>query len=42
VVGGGFAVLVVVLSIRRVWPELWHLPPLHTLTPTAEVDLREA
>jgi len=33
VVGGGVAVMVVVLTIRRVWPELWHLPPLHTLRP---------
>jgi hypothetical protein len=34
VVGGGIGVLVVVVAIRRVWPQLWGLGPLHTLRPT--------
>lgn len=34
VVGGGLGVLVVVLAIRRAWPELWTLAPLHTLRPS--------
>lgn len=33
VVGGGIGVLLVVVAIRRVWPELWQLGPLHTLRP---------
>lgn len=33
VVGGGIGVLVVVAAIRRAWPELWELAPLHTLQP---------
>jgi len=33
VVGGGIGVLLVVAGIRRVWPELWRLGPLHTLRP---------
>jgi hypothetical protein len=33
VVGGGIGVLLVVAGVRRVWPELWALPPLHTLRP---------
>jgi MFS family permease len=31
VVGGGLGVMLVVIAVRRVWPELWNLPPLHTL-----------
>ncbi|MGD9905370.1 MAG: MFS transporter [Vicinamibacterales bacterium] len=31
VVGGGVGVLIVVVAVRRVWPELWRLRPLHTL-----------
>ena len=34
VVGGGIGVLIVVLAIRRAWPELWGLAPLHTLRPS--------
>ncbi len=34
VVGGGLGVLVVVVAIRRTWPELWSLAPLHTLRPS--------
>ncbi len=34
VVGGGVGVLLVVLAIRRTWPELWTLAPLHTLRPS--------
>ena len=34
VVGGGVGVLLVVVAIRRVWPELWTLAPLHTLRPS--------
>ena len=34
VVGGGIGVLLVVAGVRRVWPELWRLPPLHTLRPS--------
>jgi hypothetical protein len=34
VVGGGMGVLLVVLAIRRVWPELYRLAPLHTLRPS--------
>ncbi len=34
VVGGGVGVLLVVLAIRRTWPELWSLAPLHTLRPS--------
>ncbi len=34
VVGGGIGVLVVVLAIRRLWPELWRIGPLHTLRPS--------
>jgi MFS family permease len=33
VVGGGLGVMLVVVAIRRVFPELWHLPPLYTLRP---------
>lgn len=33
VVGGGVGVLLVVSVVWRVWPELWRLPPLHTLRP---------
>ena len=40
VVGGGLAVMMVVLMVRRTWPELWNLPPLYSLrpTPVAEPD----
>lgn len=34
VVGGGIGVLLVVLAIRRIWPELYRLGPLHTLRPS--------
>jgi MFS family permease len=34
VIGGGLGVMLVVLAVRRAWPELWNLPPLYTLTPT--------
>ena len=33
VVGGGIGVIAVVAGIRRIWPELWQLGPLHTLRP---------
>ncbi len=33
VVGGGLGVMLVVVGVRRIWPELWNLPPLHTLRP---------
>jgi MFS family permease len=33
VVGGGLGVLLVVAGVRRHWPELWRLGPLHTLRP---------
>ncbi|HUU35567.1 MAG TPA: MFS transporter [Vicinamibacterales bacterium] len=33
VVGGGLGVIAVVAGIRRAWPELWRLGPLHTLRP---------
>ena len=33
VVGGGIGVIAVVVAIRRIWPELWQLGPLHTLRP---------
>jgi len=33
VVGGGIGVLLVVAVIRRVWPDLWRIGPLHTLRP---------
>ncbi len=33
VVGGGIGVIAVVVGIRRIWPELWQLGPLHTLRP---------
>ena len=36
VVGGGIGVLAVVAGIRRAWPELWRLGPLHTLRPEGE------
>jgi MFS family permease len=38
VVGGGLGVLLVVAGVRRVWPELWGLPPLHTLRPESVPD----
>ena len=38
VVGGGIGVLLVVAGVRRVWPELWRLPPLHTLRPESVPD----
>jgi MFS family permease len=38
VVGGGLGVLLVVAGVRRVWPELWRLPPLHTLRPDSVPD----
>jgi MFS family permease len=38
VVGGGLGVLLVVAGVRRVWPELWRLPPLHTLGPESVPD----
>jgi MFS family permease len=34
VVGGGIGVLLVVAAIRRTWPALWDLGPLHTLRPS--------
>lgn len=33
VVAGGLGVLLVVAGVRRHWPELWRLGPLHTLRP---------
>ncbi|HEX8027005.1 MAG TPA: hypothetical protein VF491_01010, partial [Vicinamibacterales bacterium] len=33
VVGGGFATLLVVLSVRAIWPQLARIGPLHTLKP---------
>lgn len=38
----GLGVMLVVIAVRRVWPELWNLPPLHTLTPAATAEFREA
>lgn len=34
VVGGGIGVLLVVAAIRRTWPALWDLGPLHSLRPS--------
>jgi len=34
VVGGGIATLMVVALVRAIWPQLAHIGPLHTLTPS--------